>query len=79
MSRGDNQLAGIEVLKYLQKSELHMPVIIYSDSPLAKAHCKDIHRLGGIGPLVGPQSLIECIKAVLSTSNLNKAIDSDEK
>jgi len=69
MGRGDDQLAGIELLEYLRKATIQLPVIIYSDNPMADARREEIRRLGGIGPILGPENLIECISRLFNLTD----------
>lgn len=71
MSRDGNSLAGIELLNYVQHGTRMTPTIVYSDNPLAETHREDIRAVGGIGPLVGPQSLMDAIASVLTAKKPN--------
>jgi len=77
MSRGDRPLAGLEMIEYVRDLNRGIPVLIYSDSPLAEERRKQIQVLGGIGPLVGPQSLLDMIASTLTVKKPNNALERD--
>jgi len=69
MERGDDQLAGLRVLEYLHNAAIKAPAIIYSDNPIADACREEIRRLGGIGPILGPKSLIERVSCLFGSNH----------
>jgi CheY-like chemotaxis protein len=58
MGRDENLIAGLELLRYLHNVSVGLPAIIYSDSPEADARREELHELGAIGPVLGPENLI---------------------
>jgi CheY-like chemotaxis protein len=66
MTRGDNSAAGLEFLRWLRGAGYAKPVIVYSPSSEAKQHRPKIESLHAVGPVVGPQRLVEAVTKELT-------------
>ena len=58
MGRGQNLIAGLELVRWWRNAPVGFPVIISSDSPEADARREELQKLGAIGPVLGPENLI---------------------
>jgi len=65
MGQGENSIAGIELLRFLHRAGMCLPVIIYSDSPKAQERRGEIENLGAVGPVLGPKNLIAAVSRLL--------------
>ena len=68
MGRGDDPVAGLNLLAAMHLSGMATPRIIYSDSPLAREQSRQISEKGGIGPVVGPEQLARAVSRVFGES-----------